>query len=186
MRVKTCLKIFSMVWIFVRCTLFNANSYAYYLDHARDFDFSVITPGHELGCLALNIYHEGRGESSKGQAAIAAVTMNRVRSKYYPDTVCEVVWQRKQFSWTHIAARYHAVTDFAAWGQALVIARLFLDGAQVTQVGAATHYHADTVKPVLDCRQQASWKSWESLFLYPLICGNLQNTAKPALQFVLS
>lgn len=131
----------------VLCTLFNANSYAYYLDPMRDFDFSVITPGHELGCLALNIYHEGRGESLTGQSAIAAVTMNRVRSKYYPDTVCEVVWQHKQFSWTHIAARHHAVTDFIAWDQALVIARLFLDGTQVTQVGAATHYHADTVKP---------------------------------------
>lgn len=147
MQVKTYLKIFSATWLFVLFLLVNANSYAYYFDHAGDFDFSAITPGHELGCLALNIYHEGRGESAKGQAAIAAVTINRVRSKYYPNSVCEVVWQRKQFSWTHTAAKYHAVADFVAWDQALVIARLFLDGDQVTQIGGATHYHADTVKP---------------------------------------
>lgn len=127
--------------------LFSSASQAFYIDHAKNFDFSATTSGHELGCLALNIYHEGRGESIKGQAAIAAVTMNRVRSKHFPDTVCEVVWQRKQFSWTHIASRHHAVTDVPAWQQALVIARLFMDGAGIAQVGDATHYHSDTVKP---------------------------------------
>jgi spore germination cell wall hydrolase CwlJ-like protein len=127
--------------------LFSSASQAFFFDHAGDFDFSAITRGHELGCLALNIYHEGRGESLQGQEAIAAVTMNRIRSRQYPDTVCEVVWQRKQFSWTHIASRHHSVSDVDAWQQALVIARLFLDGARVALVGDATHYHADSVKP---------------------------------------
>ena len=30
-----------------------------------------------LLCLALNIYHEARGEPLKGQIAVASVTMNR-------------------------------------------------------------------------------------------------------------
>ncbi len=55
----------------------------------------------EIQCLALNIYFEARGESKKGQFAVAAVTMNRVKSYKYPNSVCEVVWQRRQFSWTH-------------------------------------------------------------------------------------
>lgn len=147
MRVKTCLKGFLGSIVFIVGVSLQSNSYAFFIDHARDFDFSQLTPGHQLGCLALNIYHEGRGESLKGQAGIAAVTMNRVRSRYYPNSVCEVVWQRKQFSWTHVAARHHSVTDLGGWKQALVIAKLFMDGAQVTQVGHATHYHADTVKP---------------------------------------
>ena len=67
----------------------------HFAEQARDFDFNNVTQGQELGCLALNIYHEGRGESAKGQSAIAAVTMNRVASKHYPDSICEVVWQRK-------------------------------------------------------------------------------------------
>ena len=132
--------------ILAMSTVFPTFSYAFF-DHAREFDFSITTSGHELGCMALNIYHEGRGESVKGQAAIASVTMNRVDSKHYPDSVCEVVWQRKQFSWTHIAARHHSITDVKAWKQALVIAQLFLDGARVAQVGNATHYHADGVEP---------------------------------------
>jgi len=116
-------------------------------DNTVGFDFSVESSGQELGCLAMNIYHEGRGESAKGRAAIASVTMNRVRSERYPDTVCEVVWQRKQFSWTHIAARHHVITDHRAWNQALVVAKLFLDGALESLVGKATHYHSVDVQP---------------------------------------
>ncbi len=145
MQFKPRLNMIVAVCGFLLGILLNVNSYAY--DNARDFDFSTLTTGHEIGCLALNIYHEGRGESLRGQSAIAAVTMNRVRSRAYPNSVCEVVWQRKQFSWTNVAAKYHTVTDFTAWSQALVIARLFFDGAQITQIGAATHYHADTVTP---------------------------------------
>jgi cell wall hydrolase len=51
-------------------------------------------------CLALNIYHEARGEPVDGQIAVAQVTLNRVASPDYPDTVCEVVYDHKQFSWT--------------------------------------------------------------------------------------
>jgi spore germination cell wall hydrolase CwlJ-like protein len=54
----------------------------------------------ELGCLVANIYHEARGEDALGQAAVAHVTLNRVRSPSYSDTVCGVVWQPGQFSWT--------------------------------------------------------------------------------------
>ena len=51
-------------------------------------------------CLAMNIYHEARGESIEGQIAVAVVTMNRVKESKWPNTPCEVVWQNKQFSWT--------------------------------------------------------------------------------------
>ncbi len=127
--------------------LLTAVSYANNTDPVQNFDFSNVTPGQELGCLALNIYHEGRGEARQGQVAIAAVTMNRVNSKYYPDTVCEVVWQRKQFSWTHVASKFHSVTDQEAWRQSLALAQAFLDGGKVTEVGNATHYHASSVQP---------------------------------------
>lgn len=105
------------------------------------------SPGQELGCLAMNIYHEGRGEPIRGREAIASVTMNRVRSDRYPDTVCAVVWQRKQFSWTGTSPRYHVITDFKSWQEALEIARLFINGTMITTVGNATHYHATSVRP---------------------------------------
>jgi len=54
----------------------------------------------ELACLKANIFFEARGESPKGKAAVAKVTLNRVKSKKYPNGVCSTVFQRKQFSWS--------------------------------------------------------------------------------------
>lgn len=107
----------------------------------------ILSQQRDLVCLAMNIYHEGRGESARGQAAIAAVTMNRLRSSRYPNTVCEVVWQPKQFSWTRVAARHHIIDDAQAWARALNIAGLFLGGAQLALVSEATHYHTVDVRP---------------------------------------
>jgi len=54
----------------------------------------------DVRCMAANIYHESRGESIRGQKAVASVTMNRVRASNYPNSVCNVVFQKSQFSWT--------------------------------------------------------------------------------------
>ena len=65
----------------------------------------------QLQCMALNIYHEARSDSNLGQEAVGMVTMNRVQSRKYPDTICDVVYQahvnskgqpirnKCQFSW---------------------------------------------------------------------------------------
>lgn len=51
-------------------------------------------------CLAANIYHEARGEPPEGQELVAWVTINRVESPRYANSICDVVYQRSQFSWT--------------------------------------------------------------------------------------
>lgn len=76
----------------------------------------------EVHCLALNIYFEARGEALAGQLAVAMVSMNRVVSGRFPSTVCQVVWQPKQFSWTH-DGRSDKPKDQPAWQRALTIAR---------------------------------------------------------------
>ena len=53
----------------------------------------------EVLCLALNLYHEARGEPLKGILHVAAVTIKRKNSKHYPNTICGVVYQKHQFSW---------------------------------------------------------------------------------------
>jgi len=65
----------------------------------------------ELECMSKNIYFEAAMESTAGKLAVAQVTMNRVRSHHYPNTVCKVITQgrhykngfpvkdRCQFSW---------------------------------------------------------------------------------------
>ena len=62
----------------------------------------------EVRCMADNMYQEARGERTAGLVAVGQVVLNRVKSKKFPDTVCEVVYQNKvniygltvyQFSW---------------------------------------------------------------------------------------
>lgn len=103
--------------------------------------------GQALGCLAMNIYHEARGEPEMGKLAVAAVTMNRVDNKHYPDSVCGVVWQKKQFSWTSAKAESQIIKDAKAWENALEIAQRFMSGSELSVVGKATHYHNLAVSP---------------------------------------
>jgi spore germination cell wall hydrolase CwlJ-like protein len=53
----------------------------------------------EVDCLASVIYFEARGETIEGQQAVAEVVLHRVMSDSYPNTICGVVKQPKQFSW---------------------------------------------------------------------------------------
>src|SRR5210317_1869058 len=59
----------------------------------EDFEAARKFEKDEINCLALNIYHESRGDSFAGQTAVSDVVMNRVSDDFYPDTVCEVVKQ---------------------------------------------------------------------------------------------
>lgn len=99
----------------------------------------------EVLCLALNIYHEARGESIEGQIAVAQVTMNRVESEHFPGTVCGVVWQPYQFSWTLEAPL--PVLEPDSWLRAAHIAHQVYSGCVRPLVGTSLHYHADYVSP---------------------------------------
>ena len=51
----------------------------------------------EIECLAQNIYHEARSESTAGRMAVALVTLNRVKDQRFPNTICGVVKQTKYY-----------------------------------------------------------------------------------------
>ena len=103
-------------------------------------------------CLATAIYFEARGESVRGQIAVAQVVMNRVFTPYYPNSVCGVVYQKTrpgacQFTFTCDHAR-DVITEPDAWERADHIANDMLDGKLwMPEVAKATHYHAFWVRP---------------------------------------
>jgi spore germination cell wall hydrolase CwlJ-like protein len=101
---------------------------------------------HELRCLAMNIYFEARGESRRGQLAVAAVTLNRKRSPHYPDSICAVVWQSRQFSWTHQSV-WHRPRNDRAWRFAMKLANEVYHNKVKLPVVSATHFHARYVAP---------------------------------------
>ena len=51
----------------------------------------------ELNLLARAVYGEARGEPYLGQVAVAAVIINRVLSRQFPNTFAEVIYQQGQF-----------------------------------------------------------------------------------------
>ena len=108
-------------------------------------EIKALFDARELKCLVKNIYYESRGESTKGQEAVALVTLNRVKSKRYPNTVCETVYQRKQFSWTH--NKTLKVTDKIAWQKAEEIAYKVLTGNHSLGNFKALYFHAYYVNP---------------------------------------
>lgn len=64
----------------------------------------------EFECLALNVYHESRGESIKGQEAVAYITLNRSLSenrKYGQSKhICDIIKADKAFSWYNKGFRW--------------------------------------------------------------------------------
>jgi len=106
----------------------------------------------ELDCLTQAVYYEARGESVSGQAAVAQVVLNRVRSPIFPKTVCSVVFQGAarssgcQFSFACDGSLRRG-REPMAWRRAQEIAANALSGVVMAAVGNATHYHNLTVSP---------------------------------------
>ena len=111
----------------------------------------------ELECMTKNIYFEAALESTAGKLAVAQVTMNRVRSDYYPNTVCSVVYQGKhyengfpirdrcQFSW-YCDGKHDEPFKGSMWKESQEVAKYVLTTPDLMDItDGATHYHADYI-----------------------------------------
>lgn len=115
-------------------------------------------PARELteqeACLATAIYHEARGESLRGQFAVAEVILNRVDSRKFPNSICGVVYQGAQ------AGRYGGCQfSFACDGNseampnrnaALIaqrIAKVMAGGGTRALTQGAKYFHTTAVSP---------------------------------------
>lgn len=93
----------------------------------------------QVEVLALNMYHEARGEGPDGMQMVGEVTLNRVGHDRYPDNICDVVYQRRQFSWVHTRSD-HTPRDSEAWEAAVEIAEGLLSGDIDRFDNGATHF----------------------------------------------
>jgi len=112
---------------------------------------SALEGARQLDCLTQAVYFEARGETARGQAAVAQVVMNRVASPSFPKTVCGVVFQGAashgcQFSFACDGSMRHGLeTD--AWDRARQVAERALSGRVLADIGGATHFHTTSVRP---------------------------------------
>ncbi len=106
----------------------------------------------EHNCLSEAIYYEARGETQQGQVAVAEVIVNRVRSPFYPKSICAVVYQGSdrdtgcQFTFTcdgSLAAHPRG----RAWIQAQHLATAVMMGYTRPITQHATHYHTNAINP---------------------------------------
>jgi spore germination cell wall hydrolase CwlJ-like protein len=105
----------------------------------------------EVECLARNIYFEAAAEPRAGKIAVAEVTMNRVKDKQYPRTVCAVVHQKAkgtcQFSWV-CQGKTKVHKRSRAWEESIDIAEnILISKREYGIIGDAMHFHATYVEP---------------------------------------
>ncbi|MGB3243165.1 MAG: cell wall hydrolase [Sulfitobacter sp.] len=106
----------------------------------------------EWRCLAEALYFEARGETVKGQFAVAEVIMNRVKSTRFPGSLCAVINQgtgkkyQCQFTYT-CDGHKEVVAEPAAFARVGKVARAIIDGRAPRLTGGATHYHTTAVSP---------------------------------------
>lgn len=106
--------------------------------------------GAEWACLAKALYFEARGETIKGQVAVAEVILNRVDSRAYPNSVCAVVHQggRRGCQFSFVCdGKADKIRERAAYEHVAKIAKVMLDGAPRTLTQGATHFHTGQVRP---------------------------------------
>jgi Cell Wall Hydrolase len=113
------------------------------------------TGDEQWSCLSEALYFEARGETVKGQFAVAEVIMNRVNSTQFPNTPCGVIKQgtgRKfqcQFTYT-CDGRTEKISEKQAYERVAKVARATLDGTEGVGnlTDGATYYHTTSVRPV--------------------------------------
>lgn len=105
----------------------------------------------EFECMVVNMLFESRGEGEEGMRAVAHVTWNRVKSDKYPNNVCSVVYQPKQFSWTdqqEEMVELRPSVEEEVIHRARVIASHVMTGVDMNDpTDGALFYHADFVMP---------------------------------------
>lgn len=112
----------------------------------------AVSGGAEWRCLTEALYFEARGETIKGQFAVAEVIMNRVDSSKFPNSVCGVINQgtgRKfacQFTYT-CDGKAEVISEPKSYEALGKIAKFMVDGAERTLTSGATHYHTKAVNP---------------------------------------
>jgi spore germination cell wall hydrolase CwlJ-like protein len=110
----------------------------------------------QLECLTRNIYWEAASEPFEGKVAVAQVTLNRMQSGKFPDSVCGVVYQKNvfyekvvcQFSWYCEGNQKLKPIHKPLWRESEEVAKkVLLEGFRLPSMKNALYYHADYVNP---------------------------------------
>jgi len=109
---------------------------------------SIENKKNEIVALTSNIYHESRGEPKLGKYMVGYVTINRVLSPKFPNTIYEVVVARKQFSWYNgRSCLIPEDLDIKQWKECYEIAIDVLQNIAFDPTFGALYFHTIDVNP---------------------------------------
>jgi len=97
----TCFIYFLFCYILFHSSSTQLNTQELHLRHLKQ----------EHICSTWNLMYEARGEGLEGMQAVHQVVLNRVKSRKYPSTICGVVLQKYQFSWTADKSKVNRMFD---------------------------------------------------------------------------
>lgn len=135
---------------------------------------SPMNPNHPMDralvCMARNMYYESRGQSQKGQLAVGHVVLNRVKHRYYPNSVCRVVKQGGikgpcQFSW-YCDGRSNQPGDAKTYSKMLDLSLKVLSGETTDPTNGANMFHATSVRPSWARKAQSRGQIGDHKFYY--------------------
>ena len=118
----------------------------------------IETSNNDLYCLSASIYFEARGDGTASKVGVANNIMQRVKSEYYPDNVCDVVHQLSltscAYSWWCDGQKdlidLSKKADRYAYIQSTIVADAFINGEEFPAIAGfdgALLYHSINVKP---------------------------------------
>jgi len=113
-----------------------------------------------LSCLAMNLYFEARSESDISLITITAVVFNRVDDVRFPDTICEVVYSDRAFSWLNGDVSLE-VKNIEQYKRVYKIAEHAIMNRQFIQEMSegVDHYHEKSIKPYWSKSKKVTFKS---------------------------
>ncbi len=129
----------------------------------------------EVFCLAENIFFEAGNQPDIGKVAVGFVTINRLFSVYFPNSICGIVYQRVgtacQFSWVCQKARIikRKEKDEDMWLRSVAIARLVVETYHQDDdpTDGALFFHANYVRPKWSKKYIMTTKINDHLFYRP-------------------
>lgn len=117
----------------------------------------------QLKCLTDNVYFEAGNEVEEAKIAVALVTLNRLNHEYFPDTICDVVYQRTrwkcQFTW--VCDKTRKINYWSTYYESKKIAEYVIMNYDVIDdhtKGATFFHHKRLINPFsnIDVQKTAS------------------------------
>ena len=113
----------------------------------------------EVDCMSLAVYGEARGESKMGQLMVMDVINNRKISSKYPNHICDVIKQHRQFSFW--SGRYSAPKDKVTYKKIQSVVAEYTSGIWGVGLNGISKgsmwYHAANIRPRWSYKLSKVW-----------------------------